>query len=237
VAGGASARIRVLACDGVNTGMAVSEPFTVDGKPPLVWITAPISSTGGSLRFEQGTLLVLEGNGTDFEDGPLPDAAFTWRSDRSGPLGEGSRVDVKLLLVGEHTITLEGRDSAGQIGTDTMTIEITERPNAQPVADAGPDLVASRCAARLDGAGSHDQDDEPLLFRWSVAGQPPESAAWFSDPEAPRPLFFADRAGAYAIELVVFDGRLSSFPDRVAVNVTGAGANRLCSYLPLLLRR
>jgi hypothetical protein len=89
----------------------------------------------------------------------------------------------------------------------------------------------------LDGAGSHDQDDEPLLFRWSVAGQPPESAAWFSDPEAFRPLFFADRAGAYAIELVVFDGRLSSFPDRVAVNVTGAGANRLCSYLPLLLRR
>ncbi|OIO92745.1 MAG: hypothetical protein AUK03_09325 [Anaerolineae bacterium CG2_30_64_16] len=132
---------------------------------------------------------------------------------------------------------LEARDRAGQTGVATVELEIIARSDLQPVADAGPDQTAANgCAVALDGSGSRDDDGDRLAHLWSIVTQPAGSAAWFSDPEAQTPRFFADRAGAYEVELVVHDGRVSSVPDHTMIHVGALGASHFCTYLPLTLR-
>ncbi|MCW5852112.1 MAG: hypothetical protein KIT87_18710 [Anaerolineae bacterium] len=228
LAGSDTAMVRVLASDGFNTGLAQAGPFRVGKKAPLAWITYPRTILRVIPRFLQGTPIVLEGNGTDWEDGPLGDASLTWSSHRDGPLGIGRRLDVTLLSPGVHVITLQAQDSMGMISTATTTIEVVARTNTQPVAEAGPDhSVGVGASVRLDGSGSSDRDGDPLTYHWTVVTQSLDSAATFSDPSAVRPDFAADRAGDYQIELVVDDGKVSSLPDRMTVHVGGVAGARL----------
>ncbi len=106
--GGDAARVQVLVSDGFNTGEAVSPALSVGGKPPQVQILMPQEGTA----IEQGERLILRGAGSDLE-GELGDAAFTWSSDRDGPLGTGRRIETTALSPGPHTITLAAEDSAG----------------------------------------------------------------------------------------------------------------------------
>lgn len=237
LAGSAYARVRVFATDGLNTGRAESAPFTVDDKPPLAAIATPPEGLQGPPSFEQGTLVILEGTALDLEDGPLADAAFSWRSDRDGLLGTGRRLDLASLSVGLHAITLEARDSAGQAGAASIGIEITGRPSIQPVADAGPDKTStSGCAIVLDGRQSFDLDGDRLTYLWSLIDQPAGSVAWLSDSEGRMTRLVTDRGGDYEIELTVHDGQLSSVPDRVRLHLAGPAADRFCLYLPMILR-
>ena len=231
--GGEAGQVQVLASDGLNTGEAASPTFVVAGKPPRAAILLPQDET----TIEAGERLILRGAGSDLE-GPLPEHAFAWSSDRDGALGVGPRIETAALSVGVHTITLTAADGEGLTGTAAITVAVTARPNAQPVADAGLDVTtAGRCSVLLDGGRSWDDDGDPLTILWAVVSTPPGGRAWLSDPESRTTRFFADRPGDYAVELVVHDGRLSSLPARVAINVTGAVADRQCVYLPLLVQR
>jgi hypothetical protein len=231
--GGNTAMVQVLATDGFNTGVATSPAFVVAGKPPQVQILMPAEAT----TIQEGDLLVLRGAASDLEDELLEDTAFTWSSHHDGPLGTGRRIETTALSPGTYTITLAAGDSDGQVGTATVTVEVTERLNTQPIAGAGPDQTASSgCGVTLDSSGSVDPDGDELIFVWSVVTQPDGSEAWFSDPEGRTTGFFADRAGDYEIELNVHDGQVGGHPDRVTVHVTGQGAEQSCLYLPLLLR-
>ncbi len=230
--GGEAARVQVLTSDGLNTGETTSPAFGVQGKPPRVEILMPQDETA----IEEGDRLILRAAGSDME-GELEDAAFTWSSDRDGVLGTGRRIETAALSPGPHAITLAAEDRDGQVGTASVTVEVTARPDTQPVADAGPARSASGCRVALNGSGSHDLDGDPLTFLWALVVQPPGSRAEIGDPESPQPFFYADRPGDYAVELTVHDGRVSSLPARVAIYVTGAGADRQCTYLPLLVRR
>ena len=119
---------------------------------------------------------------SDLEDEWLDDTAFTWSSDRDGPLGTGRRIETTTLSLGTHTLTLAVEDSDGQVGAATVTVEVAARPNTQPVADAGPDVTsAGRCSVLLDGGRSLDSDGDPLIYLWSVAAAPPGSHAWLSN--------------------------------------------------------
>jgi uncharacterized protein YndB with AHSA1/START domain len=231
--GGNTAMVQVLATDGLNTDVATSPAFVVAGKPPQVQILMPAEATA----IQEGDLLVLRGAASDLEDELLEDTAFTWSSHHDGPLGTGRRIETTALSPGTYTITLAAGDSDGQVGTATVTVEVTERLNTQPIAGAGPDQTASSgCGVTLDSSGSVDPDGDELIFVWSVVTQPEGSEAWFSDPEGRTTGFFAHRAGDYEIELNVHDGQVGGHPDRVTVHVTGQGAEQSCLYLPLLLR-
>ena len=231
--GGEAARVRVLATDGLNTGVAVSPAFRVLGRSPQVRILLPATGT----TIQEGERLVLEGAASDMEDGLLAPDALAWRADGDRLLGRGRRLEVSDLPAGEHEITLSATDNDGQVGVAAVTVVVTQRPNTQPIADAGPDQTAAgQCAPALAGRASRDVDGDRLVSLWSIVGQPAGSRAWLSNPEGPTSHFFADRAGDYEIELTVHDGQVASVPDRVAVRVTGAGANRVCAYLPLILR-
>jgi hypothetical protein len=123
LAGGASARFRVVASDGVNIGDDESAPVSVPDKLPMPIIAGPADASDLAV----GDLLVLEGFAADLEDGTLPDAALSWASDRQGALGTGPTVPVSGLQPGEHTITLTAVDSAGQSASATAKIYVGAR--------------------------------------------------------------------------------------------------------------
>jgi hypothetical protein len=226
--GGSKAQVRVLASDGLNTGEAVSAAFSLPDKPPAV----AILSAAGEFAVAAGDLLMLEGSGSDFEDGPLPDNALAWRSDRDGPLGAGRRLDLSWLSIGGHRITLTGQDSAGGTGSAQVAVEVTAPDNHQPVAVAkvagGP-----RCRPVLDGSGSSDPDGDRLVYLWSFASGPEGSSAWLASPDSAATTFQANLPGEYRFALVVTDGAVASEPVSVTVRVPAAPAWPDCRYLPL----
>jgi len=230
--GGEDARVQVLASDGFNTGEATSPAFFVQGKPPQVQILIPQDG----MTIEGGDRLILRGAGSDLE-GELEEAAFSWTSDRDGPLGAGRRIETATLSPGSHTITLAAEDSDGQVGMASVTVEVAPRLNTQPIADAGPDMTsAGRCGVLLDGGRSFDADSDPLAYLWSIVAAPAGRRAWLSGAEGQTTRFFADGAGDYGVELVAHDGQVASAPDRVSIHVSGPAADRACLYLPLTLR-
>jgi hypothetical protein len=220
LAGSEGAIIRVLATDGVNTSMAQSGVFTVAGKPPMAWIVTPLNDGDAIPSFLKGRRVVLEGNATDWEDGPLPEESLAWYSDVDGLLGSGRTIEVTTLSPGVHEVSLEAEDSDGQFGDAVISIEIVATVNSQPTADAGPDQATTPgTPVLLDGTWSSDLDNDPLTFVWTIVSQPAGGNANLTDPEATNPGFSADVEGAYEIELIVNDGQVISLADSVHVAV------------------
>jgi hypothetical protein len=125
LAGGANARFRVVATDGVNVGFdETNAPISVPDKLPIAEITDP--GPAGKV-VAPGDLLLATGMGSDLEDGTLPDEALAWSSDRQGVLGSGPSLAVNTLLPGRHTITLTVHDSAGQAATTTAQVLVGTR--------------------------------------------------------------------------------------------------------------
>jgi hypothetical protein len=76
LAGGPTARVRVLATDGVNTSSDESDTaFTVGRKGPSAFILAP----EGDLRFMPGTPLWLQGTATTWKMARWKGAALALR--------------------------------------------------------------------------------------------------------------------------------------------------------------
>jgi hypothetical protein len=123
LAGGSGAKVRVLASDGLNTSADESNAsFTVGRKGPQAFILSP----EGDGTVPPGTPLFLQGYAYDLEDGTLGETALRWSSNRDGDLGTGSQVLVTLSQ-GQHVITLMATDSNGNIGTDTITVNVGSR--------------------------------------------------------------------------------------------------------------
>ena len=87
LAGGANARFRVVANDGVNIGMdETNAPISVPDKLPEAIIANP--ADGAELA--PGSPVVLQGLGSDLEDGHLPDEALAWSSEDPAYGGGGT---------------------------------------------------------------------------------------------------------------------------------------------------
>ncbi len=128
VGGGAGLLLRIRASDGVNTGIAVSEPFNLQLQAPQGAITAPSSGSG----FDPSDLVWLQAGVVDAEDGFLDGASVQWSSSRDGSLGTGASLPVYDLGSGSHTITMTAQDSDGHDLADSITITVSGGPAGDP---------------------------------------------------------------------------------------------------------
>ncbi len=215
---GGEANVRVLATDGFNTAAALSEAFQVAHKPPQPQILWPQNNdiVGG-----QRDRVVLRGTASDLEDGLLSTGNLYWYSSRDGLLGRGRRIEVQGLTPGTHELTLVAEDSHGLTAEAEVGIEVMEHLNTQPVADAGADRATlPGIPVLLDGSGSADLDNDPLVFNWSIQSSPPGSSPVLLDAQTEHPQFVAEEQGQYECALVVHDGQVESLKDRVLIQVT-----------------
>jgi hypothetical protein len=116
--GGAKARIRVTATDGIRAFTAESKTFSVPFKAPEVFIDDVPES------IKVGTTLVLSAEWDDLQDDEIPDANLVWTSSIAGKLGVGTDIVVAKLAPGDHVITFEATNKAGLKGTQSVTVKV-----------------------------------------------------------------------------------------------------------------
>lgn len=218
---GDGALVRVLTSDGFNTTVASSSRFDVAGKRPSVSILSP----GKYAEFAERRPVTLLGAATDLEDGSLPETTYLWSSSLDGVLGrDQQQVRTASLTPGKHMISLTATDSDGNTSRATLDLMVLDDFNRQPVADAGLDQDSSvGHAIALNGSGSFDTDGDPLTYSWRLLSSPPVRYAAQArfDSVSQSPQFKPWAAGKYVFELVVRDGVLESFADRVTISVRG----------------
>lgn len=170
--GSSTARIRVLASDGANTGTALSAPFTVSLKPPSARISFPDS---GSV-FRKGQLVWLQAFTLDPEDGFLDGPAVRWQSDRDGDLGSGAELHLTALSAGDHHITLNVTDTAGNQATDTIVIRIGEADFNEAPAPASDDTTPPVTVAGVSPLANNSGWNKDNVTLTLSAGDPDGSA-------------------------------------------------------------
>ncbi len=201
----------------VHDGQAESQPDTV-----LVSTvnSAPVADAGPDRTVAVGAVVQLDGYASTDVDGDA--LAYRW----SLTVPEGSQavlavtagVETQFVVdrPGLYLAQLIVNDGAADSVPDTAVISTV---NSAPVADAGVDReVQIGEEAFLDGSASHDADDDPLGFDWSLTSVPPGSVAVLDEPQTRQPALTPDLPGAYVSQLIVNDGSLDSAPATVTLS-------------------
>jgi hypothetical protein len=153
--GSNTARVRVVANDGVNTGMATSAAFTLQGHAPRPFINQPSDRA----VFSHDTPVVLNGQALDMEEGALSGAALQWRI--TGPTtrtGSGQQLTFYNLSPGAYTTWLTATDSTNKTSSLTSTFTIS------------PKRVYEASTPTLDGFcddTAYNSELEPITLRYS----------------------------------------------------------------------
>ena len=132
-------------------------------------------------------------------------------------------------VLGIYKITLTVSNGAGT-DTSTVNVNVNTLP-PPPVADAGPNqTVALGATVHLDGSKSHDFNNKPLTYSWTLIQRPAGSAAVLTGANTVSPTFVADVAtyqcrSAYIAQLVVNDG-VNSSPPATGIHHHGSGTRR-----------
>ena len=161
--GSPTALTRIDVSDGVNTGSAVSAPFSVPKKVPAsVVINAPAT---GAIRLAAKPVY-LTGAAYDADDGSLTGTALAWSDNVAGALGTGSPLAVT-LQPGPHTITLTATDSDGNAISTTTQITVA---GAAPVVTVTTSTLSTNCVSATIGAAPGIQGLALSTVRYSLNG-------------------------------------------------------------------
>ncbi len=181
----------------------------------------PVARAGPDQTVRVNDPVNLDGSGSSDSDGdPL---TYTWAllskpAGSSATLLDPTTVNPHFVVdkPGTYVAQLIVRDGKADSAPATVTIS-TE--NSKPTANAGPDqTVIKGGAVTLDGSGSHDADDDPLTYQWTLTTVPTGSHATLVRADTVNPTFTADRPGTYVAQLIVRDGKADSAPDTVTIS-------------------
>ncbi len=165
---------------------------------------ATIILTGSDADGDPLTFQVVSGPGHGSLTGTPPDLTYAPDADYHG----------------SDSFTFTVNDGAVDSESAMVTITVIS-VNDAPVADAGPDQsMFVGDTVTLDGSGSSDVDEDPLVYEWSLVSTPQGSTATLSDPSLVNPSFVADASGTYVIQLIVNDGFVDSVPDTVTITIS-----------------
>jgi hypothetical protein len=117
--GGRSARVRVIAKDGVNSTSTEAGGLFVQDKAPEVGIR----SSSGETIFGKGSPIELLGGAFDAEDGMVDAKRLQWSS-RGRKLGAGHRLVLGDLGIGKHLIELRATDTSGRSSSAKFELQV-----------------------------------------------------------------------------------------------------------------
>jgi hypothetical protein len=187
--------------------------------------TQPVANAGPDQSVTRGSLVQLDGSGSSDADGDALTYAWTIAA---RPPGSATSLSNATAMDPTFTADVEGtwvlqlivRDGEEDSAPDLAMVTATAPANTPPVADAGPDQsVMPGSVVQLDGSGSSDADGDALSWSWAFASRPSGSTASLSNSTAMKPMFTADVAGSYLLDLTVSDGKAND-TDRVIVTAT-----------------
>jgi len=182
----------VVGCAGDDTtaadsGNTADSGTTIGDAEPDVSIDSPSDGATYYLAEE----VTLSGTATDAEDATV-DLAYVWTSDLDGELAAGNPADdgtftdaTTTLSAGDHTLTLSVMDSAGNTGTDTVSLSINAEnvaPSCAITAPADGDSGAEGIEVTFEATASDTEDASDLLtatLESDVAG-----SLWSGNPGA-----------------------------------------------------
>jgi hypothetical protein len=105
--------------DGFHEGLAnVGSGSTPSNLAPAVTIKSPANNAS----FASGALISFSGTATDDHDGTLT-SKLSWSSNKDGVIGSGGSFSKK-LSDGVHIITASVTDSAGKVGSSSVTVKV-----------------------------------------------------------------------------------------------------------------
>ena len=201
----------------------------LDSLPGTVVITThnskPVADAGPDQTVFVNQTVTLDGRKSKDVDGDALTFAWSFATKPEGSVAtlSGSAAQQPAFKVdkpGTYVVQLIVND--GKVDSAPATVTISTL-NSKPVANAGPDqTVPVNTLVHLDARASSDADGNNLTYAWSFTTKPPASTAVLSNTTATEPTFTADVAGAYVVELIVYDGKEYSAPDTVTITVEPA---------------
>jgi PKD repeat protein len=172
--------------------------------PPKAEANGPYTGTAGQP-------VAMNALGSSDSDGNI--VSYTWYfEDQTTATGQ---FPLKTFTTpGIYKVTLEVKDNAGAIGTDTTSAIIggSGQTNLAPIAEAnGPYTTRTGVPVAFQSIGSYDLDGFIVSYEWNFGDGSTGSGA--------SPTHTYTTAGTYAVTLVVTDNRGASAVDNTAVVV------------------
>lgn len=172
--------------------------------------SAPVAHAGYAFHVKVGDNPVLDGSRSADADDDLITYAWTLGPTTSSTLiGEDTpKPGFDTQIAGYYDFRLIVNDGALDSARSTVAVHVTsDRENACPDADAGPDQrVSTGTLVNLDGSDSRDADQDQLGYEWRMIYRPEGSNAELDAPiNNIAPSFIADVDGAYVIKLKAQD--------------------------------